>query len=88
MFERNPYMPADTPDHMAEAWAACVNWAVKQRQIFEAFLEEYLTENPDADPLDMATMGPAFMAWANKNVWGQLDVDEELTGALPNEHVE
>ena len=86
MSERPELMPADTPDYMAPAWAACMSWALGDpvvRSEFEAATGMRWTPPKNAidRAIDAATghgdaYVRAFIQWANVNVWGPLDDTE------------
>jgi DNA-binding NarL/FixJ family response regulator len=76
-------MPGDTPDHMAAAWAGCMEWAIGKPELRAAF--EQATGQPAYVPprsgldkmIDDATgygneYIVAFIAWANDAVWGRV----------------
>ena len=67
-------MPADTPDYMAPAWVSCMSWAIRHDEIRRAFEAE--------TGIDAATgrgnaYVAAFIEWANANIWGPMDGDDD-----------
>jgi hypothetical protein len=87
MMTRPSLMPADTPDYMAPAWASCMSWAISEADIRAAFEAE--TGHQYSPPknglermIDEATghgnaYVKAFVTWANENVWGALDGNDD-----------
>lgn len=80
---RPPFMPADTPDHMAPAWASCVSWAIKQPEVMAAFRAETgNTWQPGRTPMERmvdeatgadAAFMEAFVRFVNERIWGPMD---------------
>lgn len=80
--DRPALMPSDTPDHMAPAWAACMQWALRKEEIRATFEAEtgcrYSAPKSAIDRMiDNATghgdaYVRAFVQWANEHVWGPL----------------
>lgn len=85
---RPALMPADTPDYMAPAWAACMSFALGNAEMRAAFeAETGMTYSPPKDRftamIDDATgfgrsYVEAFVKWANVKVWGPVDDPESL----------
>ena len=82
---RPPLMPTDTPDYMADAWVGCMSWAITADDSLAAFRAEtgnnWTPGKAGIEAMvDKATGADrAFIAWANVNVWGNMD-GEELDG--------
>ena len=83
MSERNPHMPATTPDYMAGAWYDCLSWAIGEPKVREDF--EKATGHRWVPPrngieaaIDKATGADkayidAFVKWFNECVWGDVE---------------
>ncbi|MGI4945868.1 MAG: hypothetical protein ACRYHQ_35795 [Janthinobacterium lividum] len=86
-------MPADTPDHMAAAWAGCMTFAIGHAATLAAFraetknqwepgttaLERLIDKETDAERFFME----AFIAWANERLWGKMSGAVEAAGDEP-----
>lgn len=70
MNQRPIGMPDDVPDYVAPAWSACMEQAIANdriRQMFEAQTSHRFSADTGPDPEYLR----AFIAWANKHVWGR-----------------
>ncbi len=80
---RPSLMRSDTPDYMAPMWASCMDWAIRQPEMVEAFRKETGNnwqpgKTAIEQMVDKASGGDrafceGFIKWANENVWGKLD---------------
>ena len=80
--ERKPIEPpADTPEFMGGAWAACLRWAITTPEIRAQFESETghspwpSAKTPLELMIDEATgtnyeYFKSFAAWHDKNIWG------------------
>lgn len=79
-------LPSDTPEYMLPAWLGCISFALKQPEMIAAFrkdtgnlwkpgtgLDKMIDEATGADWHFIK----AFVLWANVNVWGPLDSEDE-----------
>lgn len=87
MFDIFSLRPDDTPEYMNPAWLGCIHWALGKEDIMCAFRDETGNEwRPGRTPTDRMIDSACgadekflteFIEWANVNVWGKMDGEEE-----------
>ncbi len=76
-------MPADTPEHMRDAWLCCLSWAIGEPDIVATFRKDtgknwipgrsWIERAVDSATGVERDFIESFVRWFNVNIWGPME---------------